>query len=251
MDRQKIISSLLIAAEVGVLCIVLILGVFSGVENGEKTPTVDKESEQLSSGTEDTQVNSTEEDWFGASEKRETFSDAVEQKLATMTTEQRVAQLFLVSPETLTGVSPVTISGNGTKAALQKYPVGGFVYSQINFTGAEQANRLVSGAQTFSSDIIGVPLFILVQEDAAEYERHATIRLIEQNGKVMANGIWVCTYTNSLEIIAAIEDGANMIYAPENFVELYEAVLGAVNDGTITQVRLENAVGAVLTEKIQ
>lgn len=251
MDRQKIISSILIATEVVLLCVVLVLGVFAGVEKSDKKPSGDKESEQLSNGSEDTQVDSTEDDWFGTSEKREEFSDAVEQKLASMTMEQKVAQLFLVSPETLTGVSPVTVSGNGTKTALQKYPVGGIMYSEINFTGAEQASSLVSGAQRYSNDIIDLPLFVLVQEDAADYASHATVQLAEQDEKAMINGIWVCTYTNSLEIIAAIEDGANMIYAPENFVELYEAVLEAVNEGTIPQVRLENAVGAVLTEKLQ
>lgn len=251
MDRQKIISSILIATEVVLLCVVLVLGVFAGVGKSDKNPSGDKESEQLASGTEDTQADATEEDWFGTSEKRETFSDVVEQKLASMTMEQKVAQLFLVSPEALTGVSPVTISGDGTKTALQKYPVGGMIYSEINFTGVEQARSLVSGAQRYSNDIIGLPLFVLVQEAAADYANHATVQLAEQDEKVMINAIWVCTYTNSLEIIAAIEDGANMIYTPENFVEIYEAVFGAVKDGTITQVRLENAVGTVLTEKLQ
>lgn len=251
MDRQKIISSILIVAEVGLLCVVLGFSVLSGAKQDGGNSSQNKGSEQISSGTEDTQDITTEEEWFGTSEKREVFSDAVEQKIASMTTEQKVAQLFLVSPETLTGVSPVTVSGNGTKTALEKYPVGGIVYSSINFTGVEQGNSLISGVQRYSDVIIGLPLFILIQEDATDYENHATIQLSDQDGKVMANGIWVCAYSNSLEVVAAIEDGANMVYAIENFVEIYEAVLGAVNDGTITRVRLENAVGAVLTEKLQ
>lgn len=230
---------------------VLIIGIFLATSDDKKKPATDKQSEQSVDGTEDTQVKeSTEENWFGVSEEREVFSDAVEQKLSTMTTEQKVAQLFLVSPEALTGVSPVTVSGNGTRTALQKYPVAGLIYSEINFTSPEQANLLISGAQGYIKDIIGVPLFILMQEEVVDYVSYATARLEEQDGKTMVEGIWTCTYVNSLEVIAAIEDGANMIYAKENFVELYEAVLQAVNGGTITQVRLENAVGSVLTEKM-
>lgn len=251
MDRQKIISSILLVVEVGLLCVVLAFSVLSRVNEDGGSSSENKSSEQISSGTEDIQDTTTEENWFGESEKRKVFSDAVEKKIASMTTEQKVAQLFLVSPEILTGVSPVTVSGNGTKTALEKYPVGGIVYSSINFTGVEQGNNLISGVQRYSDAIIGLPLFILIQEEASDYENHATIQLTEQDGKVMANSIWVCTYSNGLEVVAAIEDGANMVYALENFVEIYEAVLGAVNDGTITKVRLENAVGVVLTEKLQ
>lgn len=244
---------MLIVLEVGILCVVLAIGIFSGASRDDK-PSDDKHSEQLADGTENTQNTegaAEENDWFREPEERELFSDVVEQKLASMTTEQKVAQLFLVSPETLTGVSPVTVSGNGTKAALEKYPVAGFVYSSINMTGAEQSQSLVEGAQGFSQNIIGLPLFILISDDAADYAYHATVQLAEQDGKTMVGNIWTCAYTNSLEVIVAIEDGVNMIYAPENFVELYEAVLGAVQDGTISQVRLENAVGTVLTEKLQ
>ena len=254
MDRQKIISSMLIVLEVGLLSVVLAIGLFSGASKDDKNSSEDNHSEQVANGTENMQHTedvSEENDWFREPEERETFSDVVEQKLASMTTEQKVAQLFLVSPEALTGVSPVTVSGNGTKAALEKYPVAGFVYSAINLTGAEQSQSLVEGAQGFSQNIIGLPLFILTKDDAADYAYHATVQFTEQDGKTMAGGIWTCTYTSSLEVIAAIEDGVNMIYAPENFVELYEAVLGAVQDGTISQVRLENAVGTVLTEKLQ
>lgn len=275
MDRQKLTTTILIILEAGLLCAVLIFSVFSNASNGIKDHLNDKQSEQTADGdtensqstedlttenTESTQSSEGEGNWF-ASETRETFSEAVEQKLASMTTEEKVAQLFLISPESLTGVDRVTISGNGTRDALNQYPVGGFIYSQQNFMGQDQATALINGAQGYAQDRIGVPLFILINEDAPDYVSFATLSLTAQtkgalameNGgtPAMPNGIQTCTYTSSLEVVAAIKDGMDMIYTPDNFTEIYGAVLAAVNDGTISQVRLENAVGRVLTEKMQ
>ena len=276
MDRQKITSSILIILEAGLLCAVLVFSLFFNTANNAKKPAGDKQTEQTADGdttenTEDdansntegagdSEGNGQEGGWF-ASETRETFSAEVEAKLASMTTEQKVAQLFLTKPETLTGVDRVTISGNGTRDALREYPVGGLIYSQTNFIGLEQAEALIGGAQGHSDTAIGLPLFILINEDAPLYVDFATLSLTAQergslamelgDAPAISAGIQTCTYTNSLEVVAAIKDGMNMIYAPDNFTELYGAVLTAVNEGTISQVRLENAVGKVLTEKMQ
>ena len=50
-----------------------------------------------------------------------------------MTTEEKVAQLFITRPEEITGVSQFTQAGNKTKAAIGTYPLGGFVFRQENF----------------------------------------------------------------------------------------------------------------------
>lgn len=277
MDRQKITSTILIILEAGLLCAVLLFSVFFNTAQNVKKPAGDKVSEQTADGdtSADTEgnINSDNEEtgdgagngegddnWF-TSDTRETFSAEVEAKLVSMTTEQKVAQLFLTTPEALTGVDRVTISGNGTRDALVQYPVGGLIYAQTNFIGLEQAEALIGGAQGHSDTAIGLPLFVLINEDAPLYADFATLSMTQQDrgalvvelseNPTIPEGISVCTYTNSLEVVAAIKDGMNMIYAPNNFAEMYGAVLEAVNDGTISQVRLENAVGKVLTEKMQ
>lgn len=253
MDRQKIITTMLIACEVGILCIVLVAGILMKASSNEKLTSSEKESEQfpMEEVTEDTQ--STEEDVTEENneEVRQIFSDEVEQKLGSMTIEQKVAQLFVVSPEAITGVDRVTISGNGTRDALQKYPVAGLIYAQTNFVGAEQAEAMINGAQNFSKSSSGVALFILIKEDAPAYASYATASFVPQGNGALINGIQTCTATNSTEVVTAIQSGMNMIYAPTNFTEIYGAVVAAVNDGTISQVRLENAVGSVLSKKMQ
>ena len=281
MERQKLTTTILVIAEAAILCAVLVIGVLTNASHSIRNPQGDKQSEQVSDGdTEDTSStegaisteNTEPEDtqssenpgnqggWF-ETEVREIFSANVEQKLASMTTEEKVAQLFLISPESITGVDRVTVSGNGTKNALNQYPVGGFIYSKKNFMGNSQATNLLNGAQGYAKERIGLPLFILINEDAPDYASFATLTLTPQEkGAVVIevggtparpDGIATSTYTNTLEIVAAIKGGMDMIYAPENFEEIYGAVLEAVNNGTISKIRLENAVGRVLMEKME
>ena len=224
----------------------------------QKDDSTDDSANQAGEGAENSKAP--QGGWF-TSEEREAFSEEVEAKLASMTMAQKVAQLFITTPEELTGVDRVTISGNGTRDALANYPVAGLIYSQKNFISYEQAEELIGGAQGHCETSVGLPLFILINEDANLFTRYATLSLTMQerdaiamevgDAPAIATGIQTSTYTNSLEVVAAIKGGMNMIYAPNNFTELYGAVLEAVNNGTITQVRLENAVGKVLTEKLQ
>lgn len=48
--------------------------------------------------------------------------------LSQMTIEEKVAQMFFITPEQLTGADNVTATEDSTKAALDRYPVGGLVY---------------------------------------------------------------------------------------------------------------------------
>ena len=49
-----------------------------------------------------------------------------------MPLEDKVAGLFITTPESITGVSAAVQAGDGTKDALSKYPVGGIVYAAKN-----------------------------------------------------------------------------------------------------------------------
>jgi len=93
------------------------------------------------------------------------FSAKVNDKIKAMTLEEKVAQLFLITPEMLTGTDKVTVAGPGTKAALDQYPVGGLIYAQSNFMGKQQTAKMLSGAQTYSTQRIGVPLFLAIAEE--------------------------------------------------------------------------------------
>jgi len=56
------------------------------------------------------------------------LEEVVESCISEMSLEDRVAGLFIISPEQLTGVNRAVKAGDGTKEALEKFPVGGLVY---------------------------------------------------------------------------------------------------------------------------
>ena len=67
----------------------------------------------------------------------------VQQKLESMTLEQKVAQLFLVTPEQLTGVSQAVVAGSATQRALKNIPVGGLC-ATFHKTSRETSNSETS-----------------------------------------------------------------------------------------------------------
>ena len=97
-----------------------------------------------------------------------TPSDSVKAKLASMTTEEKVAQLFITRPEEITGVSQFTQAGNKTKAAIGTYPLGGFVFRQENFSGEAAVTKMMSSLQSFSQERLGVNLFLAIDEEGGE-----------------------------------------------------------------------------------
>ena len=54
-------------------------------------------------------------------------------------------------------------------------------------------------------------------------------------------------YSYSEVCIKAINSGVDVLYNPSNFTQTYDDVLNAVNTGEISETRIDNAVGRVLT----
>ena len=92
-------------------------------------------------------------------------SEAIKAIIDKMTLEQKVAQLFVVSPETLTGVDSVQYAGDMTYQALQDYPVGGIVFAKDNIDSSSQFGTMTDNQQSYSEDISGLPLFLAAAEE--------------------------------------------------------------------------------------
>ncbi len=173
ITRKKGVN-LLLVAEVLALVAVLVLGIFYGAagllkdEDNNTNINVDNNQNNNDFGDEDEDQDAgytIPEDY---TEGRITFSEGVEEKLASMTTEEKVAQLFIVSPEALTGYDRVTIFGNASREAFNQYPVGGLVYSPINFQNAEQTQALLKQAKYYCEEMFEIALFTVVEEEGGE-----------------------------------------------------------------------------------
>lgn len=91
------------------------------------------------------------------------LDEIVTARIAEMPLADKVAALFMVTPEQLTGVETVTKAGNTTKEALTTYKVGGLVYTENNITGDDQLKELLSNTL-----LIDQTLFLAVNEEGGE-----------------------------------------------------------------------------------
>lgn len=95
----------------------------------------------------------------------------VEELLNNLTTEEKVAQLFCVTPEALTGVDGVTMAGEQTEASYGEYPVGGLVYFQQNILSRRQLLEMLTAMQAISENRTGLPVFLAVDEEGGSVTR--------------------------------------------------------------------------------
>ncbi|MBQ5749150.1 MAG: glycoside hydrolase family 3 protein [Oscillospiraceae bacterium] len=82
-------------------------------------------------------------------------------RLAEMTQEEKIWQLFFVTPESLTGYPKVTRAGEATREALLARPVGGLIYFPQNLETREQVMTLTKNAQSY----VKTPLFLGINEE--------------------------------------------------------------------------------------
>lgn len=91
----------------------------------------------------------------------------VDDTLEGMTLHDKVCQMMFVTPEELTGEDTVTVAGDVTKKALEKYPVGGIVYFAKNLETKDQVKDMISNSQSYSS----IGLFISTDEEGGTVNR--------------------------------------------------------------------------------
>ena len=112
----------------------------------EETSLAQGQEEEFSSGGDSQQETQGKEEEKTAEELLE---EQVEQYLSGMTLEEKAAQLFVVMPEAITDAGTVTAAGNATRAALEKYPVGGLVYLKSNLVSESQTKEMLANTQKY------------------------------------------------------------------------------------------------------
>lgn len=93
--------------------------------------------------------------------EQELIDDAIEQFVKSMSINDKVAGIFIVAPEQITGVSKVTKAGTGTKDALLRYAVGGIIYSEQNITSEKQFKEMLANTEEYAR----YPLFLAIDEE--------------------------------------------------------------------------------------
>lgn len=114
------------------------------------------------------------------------------QMLATMTDEEKIYQLFIVTPEQVVEGrfgGTVTVTGNTSKECIQQRPVGGIIYFSKNLENRDQTTTMIADLQEAAK----YGLFISVDEEGGSVVRIAdnaamgTTR-VEKMGTIGATG---------------------------------------------------------------
>ncbi|MBP5453019.1 MAG: beta-N-acetylhexosaminidase [Lachnospiraceae bacterium] len=125
-------------------------------ETGEDTSEIEKlindEEEVVIAPPEPTEVEPTENDLL---------EEAIRNYIAKMSLEEKVAGIFIVTPEQVTDVDAAIRAGDGTKAALETYAVGGLIYGAKNMVDKDQFSNMLSKTKEYSK----YPLFLAVDEE--------------------------------------------------------------------------------------
>ncbi len=120
----------------------------------------EQEVEEIVIDTPEPAVEENEEDYF---------EELVENSIADMPLEDKIAGLFIVTPEAITGVTTATQAGDGTQEALNKYPVGGLIYFGQNILDEEQIKDMLSKTKSMSN----YRIFLAVDEEGGSVSRVA------------------------------------------------------------------------------
>lgn len=147
--------------------------------------------------------------------EKDLLEEVVDSCIAQMPLEDKVAGLFLITPEALTGANTVTAAGSKTEEALEKYPVGGLIYFKQNIQSEAQLKEMISSTASKSK----YPLFFAVDEEGGSVTRLAAAGLnvpkVEPMAEIGASGDAEAAYTAGNTIGSYLgEYGVNLNFAP-------------------------------------
>ena len=111
-------------------------------------------------------------------EEKSYLDEIVDACIAEMPLEDKVAGLFVITPEALTGTTKAIKAGDTTKEKLGEYAVGGLVYDADNMQSKEQLTEMLDNTKKYSK----YPIFLGVDEEGGDVSRVAQSGLAENVG---------------------------------------------------------------------
>ncbi len=92
--------------------------------------------------------------------------------LKDMTLEEKVAQLFIVCPESIMETAEIVTSVDDSfQKAYETFPVGGFIYMKPNLREQDQVKHLLKETRTLAFRETGLPAFLCIDEEGGSVAR--------------------------------------------------------------------------------
>lgn len=224
--RNQIISYLVLV----IFLIGLVLGGIFGIKKiisimNDKKEAEEEQMEDLTQDEEQQPMVEAPEEIAEPTEETDYLSETVENCIAAMPLEDKVAGLFMITPEALTGTNTVLRAGDTTKEKLKERPVGGLIYFAQNIQSAEQLTEMLTNTQSWCT----YPLFLGVDEEGGSVSRVADSGLADNVGDMADIG-------SSGDAAAARETGAAIsgYLAEYGFNMDFAPVADVITDGNTT-----------------
>ncbi len=152
------------------LCLLIFVGAgvlihfLGGAVRSRKAAQQEETLEEAQETREEGGVIETPEESPQAQEysEEDILSEIIEGVIAEESLEDKVAGLFIITPEQLTGVETAVKAGSGTQEALASYAVGGITYSPKNIKTTDQIKEMLDTTSSMSK----YPIFTVMSSQA-------------------------------------------------------------------------------------
>jgi len=185
--RNQIIAYIVMA----VILIGLITGGVIGVTQIIKKVNDKKQAEELQKQLEELAESETETPVVEAPaepeepvEETDYLDEIVNACIAEMPLEDKVAGLFMITPEELTDTDVVIRAGDTTKEKLSEHAVGGLIYFAQNIKDSTQLTEMLQNTKSWSK----YPIFLGVDEEGGTVSRVAQAGLADNVGSMSEIG---------------------------------------------------------------
>ena len=108
------------------------------------------------------------------------LDEIVNSCISEMPLEDKVAGLFIITPEALTGTDIVVRAGDTTREKLGEHAVGGLVYFSQNIKDSAQLTEMLQNTQSWRK----YPVFLAVDEEGGKVSRVAESGLADNVGSM-------------------------------------------------------------------
>ena len=149
----------------GIGCMLLSAGAFAAVIYFSNAGRDEAEQEGAS--------QQTKEDSATREEETKTQESEIDQKLEELTLQEKIAQMFMITPDALTGVQGTWNPGEVTETAYKERPVGGLIMMENNLVSQDQIKTWNDTITGFSKEAVGVEPFLSVDEEGGTVARIA------------------------------------------------------------------------------
>lgn len=170
--RNQVISYIVLI----IILIGLVIGGVIGIRkvmqviNDKKhTEELQKQLQELSGNEEEPTVVEAPSEPEESLEEVDYLAEIVESSIAAMPLEDKIAGLFIITPEALTDTDVVIRAGDTTKEKLGDNAVGGLIYSSKNFKDSAQLSEMLQNTKIYSK----YPIFLGVEEEGGKISRVA------------------------------------------------------------------------------